>query len=67
MKTKTETKTAPKPRPIKVGDVVALKSGSQKMTVTAVSGGIATVVWQHFDTKDVKVSDIPHIALIRAI
>jgi uncharacterized protein YodC (DUF2158 family) len=65
-KTKTETKPASKPRPIKAGDVVVLKSGSQNMTVTAASGGMATVVWQHFDTKDVKANDIPLIALTRA-
>jgi uncharacterized protein YodC (DUF2158 family) len=69
MKTETKTKTVSKPRPIKAGDVVALKSGSQKMTVTACSTthGIATVVWQHFETKDIKVSGIPLTALTHAI
>ncbi len=66
-KLKAEPKAETKPRAIKAGDVVALKSGSQKMTVVKVSSGTATVVWQHFETKEVKVNDISLIALVRAI
>lgn len=53
-------------REIKPGDVVALKSGSQKMVVVEVKDGAAGVVWSDFDSKTMRDALIPTVALVPA-
>ena len=54
---------AKNPNPVAVGDVVAIKSGSQRMTVVSLSWLMATVLWSDFDTKEIHTKDIPVVAL----
>lgn len=63
---KEEQTMANTSREIVAGDVVALKSGSQKMTVTATTKDTVTVLWSDYDTKQIHVHDLPRVVLVRA-
>lgn len=52
--------------PIAAGEVVALKSGSPRMTVTKIINDHAQVLWSDFDTKAICREEFPLIALVRA-
>jgi uncharacterized protein YodC (DUF2158 family) len=53
------------PKPIAEGDVVAIKSGSGRMTVVKITDGRATVIWSDFDTKAIHTENLPLVALTR--
>jgi len=54
----------PYPRNVAPGDVVALKSGSSRMTVVAVSDGHARVVWSDYETKEIRDMEFPLVVLV---
>jgi uncharacterized protein YodC (DUF2158 family) len=58
----TKPKTNMPPR---AGDVVAIKSGSPRMTLIAVKGDTASVLWSDFNTKDICRDEFPLVALMR--
>lgn len=49
-----------------VGDVVAIKSGSPRMTIIEVGKDYARVLWSDFDTKAIHREEFPLVALMRA-
>lgn len=49
-----------------VGDVVAIKSGSPRMTIIEIDKGHARVLWSDFDTKAIHREEFPLVALVRA-
>lgn len=54
----------PNPRNFAPGDVVALKSGSSRMTVVAVNDDMVTVLWSEYSTRDIHERAFPLVALI---
>jgi uncharacterized protein YodC (DUF2158 family) len=46
------------------GDVVALKSGSSRMTVVAVIDDNARVVWSDYETKEIRDMEFPLVVLV---
>jgi uncharacterized protein YodC (DUF2158 family) len=52
------------PKGFSPGDVVALKSGSSRMTVVSVDGDTATVLWSEYSTKDIHERVFPLVALV---
>jgi|LakMenEpi03Aug12_release.lakeMendotaPanAssembly.Ray.scaffolds.fasta_scaffold3615208_2 uncharacterized protein YodC (DUF2158 family) len=54
------------PKGFSPGDVVALKSGSSRMTVVSVDGDTATVLWSDYATKEIHDRVFPLVALVYA-
>lgn len=48
----------------KEGDTVRLKSGSARMTITAVESSVACCVWMSYGVNDYKSARIPVAALV---
>lgn len=53
-------------KPIKLGDVVVLNSGSARMTVLSIVDGEADLLWSDFDSKELRDATIPLVALVHA-
>lgn len=54
----------PNTRNFAPGDVVALKSGSSRMTVVAVEDDVAKVMWSEYSTRDIHERVFPLVALV---
>lgn len=50
---------------LKPGDVVALKSGSQRMVVTEVREEVVVCTYSNYDTKEIMTYEVPVVALVR--
>ena len=63
-KPKPEQKKAETIKSLKVGDIVYLKSGSGKMTVTAIlDDNVIEATWCHYDSQEMRVWNLPLDAL----
>ena len=52
-------------KPIRVGDVVRLRSGSERMVVEATNGSDAQVIWSDYNTKQIRRETFPAAVLRR--
>ena len=51
------------PKGFAPGDVVAMKSGSSRMTVVSITGETARVMWSDYATKEIHDKDFPLVVL----